>query len=1364
MNSPILSRPALVCLVGLSLGISATLLAQASSDSTLRAYPIRNLRAEQIEAQVIRALGELPERPKVAVDSRSNQILVRGSQRAHQLAEHVIDSIDRAASSAVGDGRTGNSVLRSYPIRGQDLGARLARLRAQYANTPGVRLAADHRSGAILVEAPVELHGQIARQIGDSPTAWKSRPVSAPAARPLVRNPGPTIRRDVQLRNASWKSIYASLQGLLQRPIPAAQQRGGRTVAYWLTTGDAPGVEMHVDAQTGQIAIHGPADQAVAWSRVIEALDGPAAPGNKRTEVVALHRSDPQQVRYAVTAFSTANQPAVSRTASVQLNRPGLRLLAALLQDNGAAKQAGPQAKPDPNDPVDPKIDPKIDPKTPPARKQLGEITGGGLIGPVQVEFLEGTDILIIRGHPKDVERVLKIIKDIEDRSVETKPMIRVKPLRFVDSESMEEMVSSLYQQALSSRLGSVSITALVKPNALLLIGREESVTAVVELIDRLDTPVPASSQFRVFRLRYAAAFDAQLMIQQFYGDRVSSPQYVRTALGAKLLVTADQRSNALIVRGAPRDLDEVAELIRQIDTPSSEAINQLRVFRLQNSLAEELAPVLQAAIVGQTGQQQTGAGGAQQRPPGQQGGAAQRTGTKSSMLQLLTVDPDGQRVLKSGILSDVRVTADTRGNTLLVSAPAESMELLAALIEQLDHMPAAEAQVKVFTIINSDASSLADMLDGLFGQQQGQGQISLPSATGSGESTLIGLRFSVDPRTNSIVATGAAADLNVVEAILLRLDESDVRQRKSVVYRLQHSPAIDVANAVNEFLSSEREIQAGQPDILSPFEQIEREVVVVPEPVSNSLIVSATPRYFDEVTKLVEQLDKRPPMVMIQVLIAEVTLSDVDEFGLELGVQDDVLFRRGAVSDLVTTTSTTSTSTVNGIVTTTEDTILSGARTPGFNFNNQPLGNSFSDASNADKASHIAAQALSTFAVGRINDELGFGGLVLSASSEAVSVLFRALQQNRRTEILARPQIMTLDNQPAFIQVGQRVPRITASNISDTGTVNTTVLENVGLLLGVTPRISPDGLVVMEIDAEKSEVGPEVEGIPISISATGDVIRSPRINVTTAQTTVSAMSGQTIILGGLITKAYSETERRVPLLSDIPLIGNAFRFSNVTETRTELLIIMTPYIVRDEKDAEWIKQVESARMSWVMSDVMEIHGDIGVRGRTDDWHDDETDTVYPDHENGEVIMPPMPEDMPRAPKPVPMSKSASRSRRGIAPAALEPVQESRFDSPRDGMKSIVRFPERQSAAYMPDNPYRAVRPAAYDGHRDGRRYDGLPGGRSDRPRQAGSLSYDGRPGERDSRQAKSRSYEPNRFELQPRRDERFHRLPSTRR
>jgi type II secretory pathway component GspD/PulD (secretin) len=204
-----------------------------------------------------------------------------------------------------------------------------------------------------------------------------------------------------------------------------------------------------------------------------------------------------------------------------------------------------------------------------------------------------------------------------------------------------------------------------------------------------------------------------------------------------------------------------------------------------------------------------------------------------------------------------------------------------------------------------------------------------------------------------------------------------------------------------------------------------------------------------------------------------------------------------------------------------------------------------------------------------------------------------RALENSQRLEVLSRPQVMTLENQPAFIQIGKRVPRITGTTILS-GSVSTIALENVGLLLGVTPRVSPEGMVVMEIDAERSEVAPEAEGIPVSF-VNGYVLRSPNINTTLAQTTVSAADGQTIVLGGLITKSSSATDRGVPWLSDIPVVGNLFSYRARTERRTELLIILTPHVVRSPEEVDRVKRIESSRMTWCLGNVRKVHGDGGL-------------------------------------------------------------------------------------------------------------------------------------------------------------------------
>ncbi len=488
--------------------------------------------------------------------------------------------------------------------------------------------------------------------------------------------------------------------------------------------------------------------------------------------------------------------------------------------------------------------------------------------------------------------------------------------------------------------------------------------------------------------------------------------------------------------------------------------------------------------------------------------------------------------------------------------------------------------------------------------------------------------------------------------------------------------------------------------------------MVVVAEPVTNSLVLSATPKYFEEVRGIIEQLDARPPMVMIQVMIASVELGSTNEFGIELGLQDSVLFDRSVLSNPVTTTNTTA----SGASTTT---VLAANQTPGFNFNNGgDLGNSAAGFGAPITPQAVGGQGISNFGVGRTNNTLGYSGLVLSAASENVSAMLRALAENHRVDILQRPQIMTLDNQPAFIQVGQRVPRITAvSNNALTGNTNSITLDNVGLILGVTPRISPDGLVVMQIDAEKSELESDATGIPIFTSPTGGVIRSPIIDATTAQTTVAAMSEQTVVIGGLITKSDNKEHHGVPVLDDIPILNNFFRFDSTIKEKTELLIIMTPHIIRNQAEAEALKRAEAAKMTWCLSDVTDIYGEAGLRRRKDEWTDGEVPVIYPDAG-------PLPvSNQPAAPEPIPTP--AGQPDGSLRSSPQPPVAAPPADAPgalpnigpaqNDPNAANGRFPAPQQPAYavpygaQPQAPPQGVQPANYQSQQ-------WPGGNTAQP------------------------------------------------
>ena len=516
-------------------------------------------------------------------------------------------------------------------------------------------------------------------------------------------------------------------------------------------------------------------------------------------------------------------------------------------------------------------------------------------------------------------------------------------------------------------------------------------------------------------------------------------------------------------------------------------------------------------------------------------------------------------------------------------------MPLLEELVRVLDRPSDSVAEIKVFELTNADAATAVELLTELFGDpntttndENGQLGYDLVGTQGS-PSNLIPVRFSLDARTNSVVVIGGKEVLTIIEAILYRLDSTTARNRTTRVIRLRNSSAEDIAIAVNAFLDSQRELATIEEGRISTSQLLEQEVIITPELISNNLIVSATPQYFAELEQLILQLDAQPSQVVIQALLVEVELDNTDEFGVELGFQDSILFQRSIVDALQTITQTTSTPAGNIENTT----IVSREISPGFNFNDgQLLGNNFSDTSNPGR---VGGQSLSNFALGRTNQDLGYGGLVLSASSDAVNVLIRALAARRQLRVLSRPHVLALDNQIASIQVGQEVP------VSDGVTIiNQTVAPNIirdqaGIILTVTPRISPEGQIVMEVVAEKSAY--LNEGVPIFTDVTtGTVIESPIKNLTTASTTIRVPDGQTVVVGGMITKSDENIERKVPYLGDLPILGHAFRFDTMNHLRTELLIFLTPRIIRNDADSEMVKQVESGRLHYFVEDAEEVH------------------------------------------------------------------------------------------------------------------------------------------------------------------------------
>jgi type II secretion system protein D len=831
-----------------------------------------------------------------------------------------------------------------------------------------------------------------------------------------------------------------------------------------------------------------------------------------------------------------------------------------------------------------------------------------GLRGPVTIQDVPGVG-MVVTGNQTDVDAVVKIIRELERMSAGAEADVQLLMLRHVNSAALAELMNNVYEELTAIRSVGASqqplarIVAVVRPNAVLIIAGVGDLEAILDLAEKLDQPTDPRNEIEVFALSSAVAADVVRTIESMYEPTGEGEQ--ASGLRLRVKAVADARTNTVIVQAAPSDLNEIGLLIRRIDRDVSSSVSRMKVFTLKNAVADELADVINGALASilspagstssQTGGGGPGGGGPGGGGPGG-GGSGQDTqqllAVKSVVLELLTGGDAAGDTVRSGILADIRVTADVRVNSLIVTAPEQSMPLMAALISQLDAPSTNVAEIKVFALKNSDASSTMELLETLFteGDDENPSGVQIVGAEDA-SSGLIPIRFSIDVRTNSVIAIGGAEALRVVEAVILRLDQSDVRQRKSEVVPLKNTSAELVAQSINEFLESQRDLATIDPELVSNVELLEQEIIVVAEPISNSLLVSTTERYRDDIINMVKILDEAPEQVVIQVLIVEVLLENTDEFGVELGFQDSVLFNRSLINPENFQTIDVSTSNPGtGVVTTTQQ-IVSQEGVPGFLFNNNQIGNNLSPSANPSK---VGSQGLSSFSLGRINGDLGFGGLVMSASSEAVSVLIRALSAKRDVQVLSRPQIRTVDNQLAEIFVGQQVPVITATNINPLGGISPVIgaPQQVGIILQVTPRITPDGVIVMETIANKSAISGQ--GVPLLTDpATGAVVESQIFDVTEAHATVAVPDGQTIVLGGMITKAEDTLERKVPWLGDIPILGAAFRYDGTSTRRTELLIFMTPRIVKNSLDSEMIKQVEIERMHFLECDAEEIHGPL---------------------------------------------------------------------------------------------------------------------------------------------------------------------------
>jgi len=202
-------------------------------------------------------------------------------------------------------------------------------------------------------------------------------------------------------------------------------------------------------------------------------------------------------------------------------------------------------------------------------------------------------------------------------------------------------------------------------------------------------------------------------------------------------------------------------------------------------------------------------------------------------------------------------------------------------------------------------------------------------------------------------------------------------------------------------------------------------------------------------------------------------------------------------------------------------------------------------------------------------------GGLYSLAGTD-YTVTLHAMAQAGKLEVLSRPSILARNNQQATITVGQSVPLITGTTYTQFGQpINSISYTSVGIILQVTPFITSDGLVEMVVSPQISNLSDQTVNISTGTNAVG----APVINTRSADTVVITPDGQTVVIGGLMQKLKTESISKIPFLGDLPLLGAAFRRKVSSDAKTELMIFLTPHIVRYPRELVALGAKERANM-----------------------------------------------------------------------------------------------------------------------------------------------------------------------------------------
>ncbi|NQV80943.1 MAG: type II secretion system secretin GspD [Alphaproteobacteria bacterium] len=465
----------------------------------------------------------------------------------------------------------------------------------------------------------------------------------------------------------------------------------------------------------------------------------------------------------------------------------------------------------------------------------------------------------------------------------------------------------------------------------------------------------------------------------------------------------------------------------------------------------------------------------------------------------------------------------DSVRNLVVVAGDSTVMRLAAGTIEIFDVDRMATQTSAIVTLEDADATVVAAELVNIF------------AATGSlsgSDGDPGALQLIPIERMNGILVVGQNRDLveNAREWIF-RLDRKrDPAERRVFVYYVQHGGAERIATALNEILGNGGAAAPAAGDAsdtaATPAGLLDSNLRISVDSENNALLVSTTTPNFTLIQDVLQRLDIQPLQVMIETSIFEVSLRDDLRYGVQYAINNGGI----GIGEGGSASFTNGTNTVTG---------------PG-------------SATNPVIGPVLGAIGTST-TVG------GFNFTIEGAS--ATRFIIDALSDLTEVNMISSPNVIVLNNNTASLNVGDEVPIITQSTTSTVTTssliVNTVQYRPTGVSLEVTPQVNASGMVTLRLSQSVSDVR----------VTTSSTINSPTIQNRSLLSTVSVRSGDTVLLGGLIRETAGDGRTGIPILHELPIIGNLFGRTAETTQRSELVILIRPIIISTPEEATSVTQ-----------------------------------------------------------------------------------------------------------------------------------------------------------------------------------------------